>query len=179
MDRLIYASLAAMRGNLARQATTANNLANVNTTGFRGEMAAQRSLWMEGAGLQGRATVSEEVTAADMTAGTVVATGRELDVAMDGDALLAVQAADGTEAYTRRGDLQLSDSGLLTTGNGRPVLGEGGPITLPPADSIAIGQDGTAQGFGRHRQGPGRRVPRDGRRRAAVRSRRQGDRQEP
>ena len=143
MDRLIYSSLAAMRGAMSRQATIANNLANVNTAGFRGEMANAQSLWIVGKGLNGRATVSGEVQGADMEGGAVTATGRDLDVALDGDALLAVQASDGSEAYTRRGDLKLSDSGLLTTGDGTPVLGDRGPITLPPSDKISIGPDGT------------------------------------
>lgn len=143
MDRLIYSSLAAMRGAMSRQATIGNNLANVNTTGFRGEMTHAQSMWLAGQGLDTRATVSGEVAGADMTAGAVVETGRDLDVAMNGDTMLSVQAEDGSEAYTRRGDLKMSDTGLLTTGDGKPVLGEGGPITLPPYDSLTIGKDGT------------------------------------
>lgn len=142
MDRLIYSSLAAMRGAMARQATIANNLANVNTAGFRGEFTSAEAEWLKGSGLNGRATVSQDVTGANMAPGAVTATGRDLDVALNGDALLTVQAQDGSEAYTRRGDLQLSDSGLLTTGDGTPVLGQSGPITLPPADSVSIGKDG-------------------------------------
>jgi flagellar basal-body rod protein FlgF len=65
---------------------------------------------------------------------------------MNGDAMLAVQAADGSEAYTRRGDLKVSDSGLLTTGDGMPVLGDGGPITLPQMDSVSIAKDGSIWG---------------------------------
>jgi len=142
VDRLIYSSLAAMRGAMARQATIANNLANVNTAGFRGEFTSAEAEWLKGSGLNGRATVSEDVTGANMTPGAVQSTGRDLDVALNGDALLTVQAPDGSEAYTRRGDLQLSDSGLLTTGDGMPVQGLSGPITLPPADSVSIGKDG-------------------------------------
>ncbi|MBW8744001.1 MAG: flagellar basal body rod protein FlgF [Sphingomonas sp.] len=142
MDRLIYSSLAAMRGAMARQATIANNLANVNTVGFRGEFTSAEAEWLKGSGLSGRATVSQDVTGANMTAGAVQSTGRDLDVALNGDALLTVQASDGSEAYTRRGDLQLSDSGLLTTGDGLPVQGQSGPITIPPADSVSIGKDG-------------------------------------
>ena len=142
MDRLIYSSLAAMRGAMSRQATIANNLANVNTAGFRGEFTSAEAEWLKGSGLNGRATVSEDVTGADMRAGAVQSTGRDLDIALNGDALLTVQAPDGSQGYTRRGDLQLSDSGLLTTGDGLPVLGASGPITLPPADSISIGKDG-------------------------------------
>lgn len=143
MDRLTYTSLSALRSAMARQATTANNLANANTTGFRAEIASVRPVWVKGEGLDTRVQASEEVTAADMKAGDVTETGRSLDVAVDGDAMLAVQTADGEEAYTRRGDLQLSDSGLLTTGDGYPVLGEQGPITVPPADSMRIDSDGT------------------------------------
>jgi flagellar basal-body rod protein FlgF len=143
MDKLVHTSLSALRGAMARQAATANNLANVNTVGFRAEIAAVRPLWLQGDTFQAVAPSSEEVLAADMKAGTISQTGRPLDIAMEGDALLAVQAADGEEAYTRRGDLQLSDSGLLTTGDGYVVQGDQGPITLPPADSMRIDKDGT------------------------------------
>lgn len=141
MDRLIYTSLSALKGAMARQATTANNLANANTPGFRAEMANSQAFYVQGQGLNARAPQSEEVTGADMKPGAVAQTGRNLDVALNGDALLGVQSSGGDEAYTRRGDLQLSDSGLLTTGDGTPVLGDQGPITLPPADQLKI--DGT------------------------------------
>ncbi|UAK26059.1 flagellar basal body rod protein FlgF [Sphingomonas nostoxanthinifaciens] len=143
MDRLIYSSLAAMRGAMGRQATIANNLANVNTSGFRGEIANAQSLWIRGQELNGRATVSDEVKGADMSKGTAAQTGRDLDVSLNGDAMLTVQAADGSEAYTRRGDLQQTNSGLLTTGDGSIVMGENGPITLPAADTVSITADGT------------------------------------
>ena len=142
MDRLVHTSLSALRGAMARQTALANNLANANTTGFRAEMAAARPLWVQGSGMDARAPSSEEVLAADMKAGVVTETGRDLDVAILGDALLAVQGPEGDEAYTRRGDLQRSDSGLLTTGDGSPVIGAQGPITLPPADSIKIDASG-------------------------------------
>lgn len=142
MDRLIYTSLSAMRASMARQTATANNIANAQTPGFRADLAEVQSLWLRGGPAEARAPASEEVLAADMTAGTVMATGRALDVAVEGDAMLVVQSEEGEEAYTRRGDLQLSSSGLLTTGDGRPVMGSGGPVTLPPADSIAIDADG-------------------------------------
>jgi len=143
MDRLIHTSLTGLRGAMSRQAATANNLANANTTGFRAEMSSARALWVQGQGLESRAPSSREVLAADMSGGTVTDTGRDLDIAMQNDALLAVQAADGSEAYTRRGDLQVAASGLLTTGDGRPVLGDGGPITIPAADSLRFADDGT------------------------------------
>lgn len=142
MDRLIYTSLTAMRGSMARQTAIANNLANAQTPGFRADMAEAQSLWLQGSGFGTRAVASEEVLGADMKAGTVVETGRDLDVAVQGDALLVVQAKDGSEAYTRRGDLQLSPSGLLTTGDGNPVQGAQGPVTIPPSDSISIDAEG-------------------------------------
>jgi len=142
MDRMIYTSIAAMRGAMARQATIANNLANASTAGFRGEMTSAQATYLKGEGLGSRVQTSESVVAADMGAGAIQETGRPLDVAMSGDAMLAVQSREGDEAYTRRGDLQLSDSGLLTTGDGVPVLGDQGPITLPPADKITIAKDG-------------------------------------
>jgi flagellar basal-body rod protein FlgF len=142
MDRLIYTSLSAMRGAMARQTATAHNLANAQTPGFRADLSEAQSLWLRGDGFGSRSMASEEVVAADMRAGTVTATGRDLDIALEGDAMLSVQAEDGAEAYTRRGDLQLSDTGLLTTGDGHPVLGSQGPITLPPADSVSINSEG-------------------------------------
>jgi flagellar basal-body rod protein FlgF len=142
LDRLIYTALSGMRGAMSRQTATANNLANANTTGFRAEMSAARALWVQGEGLETRAPTSQEVVAADMSPGAISHTGRNLDVAMQGDAMLAVQAEDGSEAYTRRGDLQVSATGLVSTGDGHPVLGDGGPLTLPPADSIRIAEDG-------------------------------------
>ena len=142
MDRLIYTSLTALRSANAQQTATANNLANISTPGFRADMAAAQTLWLRGGEAESRAMSSEEVIAADMSGGTVTATNRELDIALHGDALLGVQAGNGDEAYTRRGDLQLSDSGLLTTGDGRPILGSVGPIVVPPSDKIFISLDG-------------------------------------
>jgi flagellar basal-body rod protein FlgF len=142
MDRVIYTSLAAMRDSVARQTALANNLANAQTPGFRAEIAQAQSLWLEGSGLDSRAVSSEEVVGADMKAGTIAASGRDLDIAMHGDAMLVVQAPNGEESYTRRGDLQVSASGLLTTGDGHPVQGTQGPITLPPADSARIDAEG-------------------------------------
>ena len=144
MDRLIYTSLSAMRSLMQKQAMTANNLANVNTTGFRGDLTNSEAVYLGtgGGAITARAQATDSRDSADMGSGTSVATGRDLDVALNGDALLGVQAHDGTEAYTRRGDLQLSDSGLLTTGDGLPVMGDAGPITLPPADKITIDKTG-------------------------------------
>lgn len=143
MDRLTHTGLSALKAAMARQTVTANNLANASTTGFRAEMASVRPLWLTGPGLPDRVYASEEVVAASMKGAATISTGKPLDIAMNGDALLTVQAENGDEAYTRRGDLVLSVSGLLTTGDGHPVIGEGGPVTVPPADQIRIDADGT------------------------------------
>jgi flagellar basal-body rod protein FlgF len=142
MDRLIYTSLTAMRGAMARQTAIANNLANAQTPGFRADLAEAQSLWLHGGSADTRAFASEEVIAADMRSGTVTQTGRDLDVAMAGDAMLVVQAPNGDAGYTRRGDLQISANGLLLTGDGHPVQGTQGPITMPPVDSISIDAEG-------------------------------------
>lgn len=142
MDRLIDVARTAMRGTMTRQTAIANNLANANTIGFRQDLVNASTRWVAGPTFDTRAESVEQVVAADMQHGTVTQTGNPLDVAMNGDALLAVQANDGSEGYTKRGDLRVNDSGLLTTGDGRPVLGQGGPITLPPHDNLKISKDG-------------------------------------
>jgi flagellar basal-body rod protein FlgF len=143
MDRLVYTAYSGMRGRMAAQAAIANNMANASTIGFRSDSFNFEQLALKGAGFDSRALTSEEVVDADRKAGAVVSTGRDLDVAIDGDAWLAVQAADGEEAYTRRGDLTIAPSGVLQTGDGFPVIGNSGPITIPPADKVTIAPDGS------------------------------------
>ncbi|MCE7797344.1 flagellar basal body rod protein FlgF [Sphingobium sufflavum] len=143
MDKMIDIARTGLRGAMARQTAIANNLANANTTGFRAEIMNASARWTDGAALKSRAAQVDQVIAADMKTGSVTQTGNPLDISIGGDGMLAVQANDGSEGYTRRGDLVLSDSGLLTTSDGHPVLGEGGPITLPPADSVNIAKDGS------------------------------------
>ena len=143
MDKLVYTAATGMRARMAAQAAIANNMANASTTGFRADLVNFDQLDITGQGLDTRRPTSEEVTTADFKPGAVEQTGRPLDVAMSGDAWLAVQAADGSEAYTRRGDLQISATGVLETGDGFPVMGSGGPITVPPADKLQIASDGT------------------------------------
>ena len=142
MDRLIDVARTAMRGSMARQTAIANNLANVNTAGFRAEVFNAQARWVGGQGLNTRAESVDQVIGADFKQGSVTQTGNPLDIAVDGNGLIAVQANDGSEGYTRRGDLQRTESGLLMTGDGYPVIGQSGPITLPPADSINISKDG-------------------------------------
>lgn len=143
MDRLIYTALSGMQASMNQQRVLASNMANANTLGFRAELLDQRPVTVEGDSLEIRAMQRAEVRGAVMAEGEVVQTGRDLDIAVHGDALLAVQAPDGTEAYTRRGDLSISATGLLTNGDGHPVMGEGGPITLPLGGKPSIAPDGT------------------------------------
>ena len=143
MDRLVYTALSGLKGQMAAQASIANNIANASTTGYRADRVAFQQMVLKGGALEARAPASEQVLDADRRAGAVQSTGRPLDIAIHGDAWMAVQATDGTEAYTRRGDLNIADTGVLETGDGFPVIGSGGPITVPPADKVMIGEDGT------------------------------------
>ena len=118
-------------------------LANVRTTGFKADLAQARAMPVFGEGHQSRVYAMTERPATDQSAGVLNATGRELDVAIRGQGWLAVQSPDGSEAYTRAGELHIDAAGQLRTGRGLPLLGEGGPIVLPPAAKVDIGQDGT------------------------------------
>jgi flagellar basal-body rod protein FlgF len=143
MDRLIYLSMAGAKASMQRQDTLANNLANVSTVGFRAELAAFRAVPVQGSGASTRVYALESTPGYDATPGTVTGTGRDLDVAMKGNAWLAVQGLDGTEAYTRGGSLDISADGTLTTTSGLTVLGDGGPIQVPPDSVVGIAADGT------------------------------------
>jgi flagellar basal-body rod protein FlgF len=143
MDRLVYTAYSGLRGRMSAQASIANNMANASTIGFRSDKFNLEPLALKGTGFDSRALTAEEVVDADRKDGAVIQTGRDLDVAMQGDSWLAVQAADGEEAYTRRGDLTIAPSGLLQTGDGFPVIGGSGPITIPPAAKVTIGADGS------------------------------------
>lgn len=142
MDRLVYTALTGLRSQMAAQSTIANNIANASTTGYRADRVSFDRLVLTG-GLETRQLAAEEVDDFDRRAGTIVQTARPLDVAVTSDSWIAVQATDGQEAYTRRGDLSVAASGVLETGDGFPVMGSGGPITVPPHQSIAIAGDGT------------------------------------
>jgi flagellar basal-body rod protein FlgF len=143
MDRLIYLSMSGAKATLQRQDVLAHNLANASTTGFRAEMAAFRAVPIRGDGASTRAYALESTIGHDMRGGPVQTTGRKLDVAVKGNAWLAVQGLDGTEAYTRAGALEVDAEGQLVTATGRLVLGDGGPITLPPGARVDIAGDGT------------------------------------
>ncbi|RUO35836.1 flagellar basal body rod protein FlgF [Aliidiomarina sanyensis] len=143
MDPILYTAMGGARQTLDDQAVINHNLANVSTSGFRAQLSAVRAVPMEGPGVfDTRTAVVGSTPLFDQQAGPINTTGRPLDVALRGDAWLAVQAADGSEAYTRRGDLNIDETGVLTS-NGRPVLGAGGPIVIPLGAEITIGEDGT------------------------------------
>ncbi len=143
MDRLIYTAGSGAKHILEQQATTSNNLANVNTTGFRAQLDVFRAVPVQSEGLPTRAFVVNSSPASDFSAGALQVTGRDLDVAIKGQGWFAVQMPDGTEAYTRNGSLQTSPNGLLTTAGGATIAGEGGPITIPPDVTVTVGGDGT------------------------------------
>jgi flagellar basal-body rod protein FlgF len=143
VDRLIYLSMAGAKATMQRQDTLANNLANVSTVGFRAELSAFRAVPVQGSGASTRVYSLESTPGYDATPGTVTGTGRDLDVAMKGNAWLAVQGLDGTEAYTRGGSLDVSGDGTLTTTSGLTVLGDGGPIQVPLDTVVGIASDGT------------------------------------
>ncbi|MFN9633863.1 MAG: flagellar basal body rod protein FlgF [Erythrobacteraceae bacterium] len=145
MDRLIYTAMTAMNAAMDRQRVVANNLANASTPGFRQEIFAVTPATLKDGSLEARAPARGNVRGADMTAARVVPTGNPLDVALEGEALLAFQSPDRQgDIYSRRGDLRVSASGVIENGEGLAVLGEGGtPISVPPGFSIAIAADGT------------------------------------
>ena len=143
MDRMIYTAMTGAKHILEKQATASNNLANATTTGFRAQVDQFRAVPVQGAPLATRAFVVDSTTGSDFRAGAIQHTGRDLDMAVQGRGWLAVQAADGTEAYTRNGSLRMDENGILQTHNGLNVLGDGGPMSIPPGRNLAVAKDGT------------------------------------
>jgi flagellar basal-body rod protein FlgF len=143
MDKSLYLSMTAATNTMLSESTVASNLANANMPGFRADLEQFRSMPVFGDGHPSRVYAMSERPGIDYSHGTIYNTGNELDFAINGEGFIAVQAPDGTEAYTRRGDMRLNNAGLLENGNGLLVLGNGGPIALPPAEEVVIGTDGT------------------------------------
>jgi len=143
LDRMLYTAMSGAKNSMDQQSIVSNNLSNVSTTGFRAQLQAARSVPVQGEALLATRTSAVTTTpGSDFSQGPVEFTGRTLDVAMQDDAWMAVQADDGTETYTRRGDLQIDSDGVLLS-VGRPVIGEGGPIAIPQGAQVSIGADGT------------------------------------
>ena len=143
MDKALYIAMSGAKQNMLAQTAHANNLANANTTGFKQDFAQARSMQVFGEGHATRAYAMTERPGTDLSSGSMNETGRDLDVAIHGEGWIAVQSDLGTEAFTRRGDLEVDVNGILRNGQGLPVLGNGGPIALPPTSRIQIGADGT------------------------------------
>lgn len=143
MDRSLYIAMSGAKQTLLAQGANANNLANTQTTGFKSDLEQFRSMPVFGAGYPTRVYAMVEKPGTDLSAGSIQTTGRELDVAINGDGYFAVQGADGKEAYTRAGDLRVTAAGLLQTGSGLQLVGQNGPIAIPPSEKLTIGSDGT------------------------------------
>lgn len=143
MDRFLYISMSGAKETLRAQTVNNHNLANASTTGFRADLSAFQSRAVAGAGYASRAYATNATIGWDSTQGALMSTGRDLDVGINGPGWMAVQGPDGREAYTRAGDLRVDPSGLLMNGAGQTVMGEGGPISVPPNTSLLIAADGT------------------------------------
>lgn len=143
MDRSFYIAMSGAKQTLLAQNSNANNLANIHTTGFKSDYEWFRSRPVYGEGYPTRVYAMTEMPGTDFSAGTMQTTGRNLDVAINGDGLIAVKGDDGKEAYTRAGDLHITQGGFLRTGTGLQVMGQKGPITIPPSQRLTIGSDGT------------------------------------
>ncbi|MBD1390830.1 flagellar basal-body rod protein FlgF [Neiella sp. HB171785] len=144
MDRALYIAAQGANQNMNGIAVRSNNLANAQTTGFKADMEQARAMQAYGGGLPTRVFAMTERPSQDFDAGAFMTTDRPLDVAIKGQGWFAVQAADGNEAYTRTGALQISEGGVLENNRGEMLMGENGPIVVPlPMEKIDIGIDGT------------------------------------
>ena len=143
MDKLIYTAMSGASHTLQQQAAVSQNLANTNTPGFRAQINSFRAVPLVGDGLATRTFVVDSNAGADFSEGVMQPTGRALDIAVNGQGWIAVQGKDGQEAYTRNGSFQINQNGLLQTRSGLNVLGDAGPITVPPDTQVTIAQDGT------------------------------------
>ncbi|MDH5276384.1 MAG: flagellar basal body rod protein FlgF [Gammaproteobacteria bacterium] len=142
MDKLIYVAMSGAREAMRAQATTSHNLANLSTTGFRALRNILDSAPIPGAGLPSRVNTVREPELWNSRQGPSQATGRELDISIQGQGWLVVQDEDGNDAYTRAGDLRINTNGILETAAGLPVRGNGGPVSIPPYEKLFIGDDG-------------------------------------
>lgn len=144
MDEMIYVAMNGAKQLERAQAITSHNLANVNTVGFRAELHGFEGVDISGPGFETRVNAMVTPGGFSSAAGALMATGNDLDVAVNGPGWIAVQAPDGTEAYTRAGDLRVTALGVLSTGVGHPLLDDAGaPIAVQPHSRISIGGDGT------------------------------------
>lgn len=143
MDKMLYTATTGARQAMQAQANIANNLANVNTLGFKSHFNTFTSWHVSGPGFNTRIMNQQSADDIDMSPGIIINTGEELDVAINGSGFIAVLNENGEEAYTRAGSFKLDSTGQLTTNTGFAVLGNGGPVVLPPTEKIDIGADGS------------------------------------
>ena len=143
MDRALYVSMTGAKQIMQTQAIIAQNLANVSTAGFREDLHEYSSVQVNGAGFSTRVNTVASTVGFSNLDGVKTQTGSPLDVSIRSAGWFAVQSRDGSEAYTRAGDFHLTADGVLTTSDGLPVLGDSGPITVPPSNTMSIGSDGT------------------------------------
>ena len=143
MDKMLYTATNGARQAMQAQTTISHNLSNANTVGFKSHFNTFTSWNVAGPGLNTRVMSQQQADDIDLSSGAIVTTDRELDVAINGDGFITVENAEGVQAFTRAGDLRLDSVGRLTTGQGFAVVGNGGPIALPPAEKIEIGLDGS------------------------------------
>ncbi|WP_300733495.1 flagellar basal body rod protein FlgF [Pseudomonas sp.] len=143
MDKYLYVAMTGASQNALAQKAHANNLANISTNGFQRDLEQARSMPVFGDSFPARAFALSERPGTDFTPGAMVQTGRDLDVAVGGDGWMAVQTPEGGEAYVRTASLNVDALGMLRAGNGMPVMGNAGPIAVPPEQKIEIGEDGT------------------------------------
>ncbi len=143
MDRSLYLAMSGAAETLRAQTANNHNLANASTNGFKADLSAFQSRAVQGPGYASRVYSTEASIGWDGSSGAITATGQSLDVAIQGPGWFAVQAVDGSEAYTRDGNLHVDANGMLVTAKGAPVMGDGGPISVPQYSSINVGRDGT------------------------------------
>jgi flagellar basal-body rod protein FlgF len=143
VDKMLYVAMSGASQNTLAQKAHANNMANVTTTGFQRDLEQARSMPVFGDTYATRAYAMSERPATDFSAGAMQETGRDLDVAVGGDGFIAVQTPDGKEAYVRTASMNVDAMGVLRAGNGLPVMGNSGPIAIPPGEKIEVGSDGT------------------------------------
>src|SRR5579871_444594 len=143
MDKLLYVAMSGAKETLRAQAANNHNLANVSTTGFKADLSAFQSRAVTGPGYASRVYATDDTVGWDSSQGAQQATGNPLDISVNGSGFIAVQDVTGNEAYTRAGDLHVDPNGQLLTASGLQVMGDNGPISIPPHSSVAIGGDGT------------------------------------
>ncbi len=143
MDRGLYVSMTGAKQIMQAQSVNNNNIANANTTGFRADTVSFTSEPIYGPGYASRVNAVAGDSGTDFSSGVLTSTGRPLDIGVNGKGFITVQGADGKEAYTRAGDLQVTAEGAVTTSTGLAVMTENGPLIVPPSSSVTIGSDGT------------------------------------